>query len=80
VVAALGVGRHVMVGTAQMKIHGKITAVGNDHFAILPDDQSSTVDVAYQDVLRVGKNLGFFSTIGFIAVAVVVIIVVAKVK
>ncbi len=80
VVAALGVSSHVMVRTAEMKIHGRIEAVESDHFIILPDDQSRPVQISYHDVQQIGKNLGFFSMIGIIVVAIVVIIVVVHVK
>jgi hypothetical protein len=80
VVAALGAGSHVMARTTEEKIHGRITAVESDHFVILPDDQVKSVEISYQDVQQVGKNLGFFSTIGIIVVAIVVIIVVNKVS
>ena len=80
VVAALGVGTHVMVRTAELKIHGQIKAVEGDHFVILPDDQAASLPIAYQDVQQVGKNLGILSMIGLVTVVVVVIVVIVKVK
>jgi hypothetical protein len=80
VIAALGTGKHVMVRTASLKIHGQITSIEPDHFVILPDDQKNPVQIAYQDVQQVGKNLGILSMIGLVTVIVVVIIVIAKLK
>ena len=80
VIAALGIGNHVMVRTASMKIHGQIKSIERDHFVILPDDQNNPVQIAYQDVQQVGKNLGILSMIGLVVVIIVVIVVVAKVK
>jgi ribosome maturation factor RimP len=80
VVAALGVGTHVMVRTGEQKVHGQIRAVDGDHFVILPDDKVDTIVIAYQDVQQIGKNLGILSMIGLVVVVVVVIVVIAKVK
>jgi hypothetical protein len=80
VIAALGVGQHIMVRTAEKKIHGQIKAIERDRFTILPDDQSDPVQIAYQDVQHAGKNLGILSMIGLVTIVVVVIVVVAKVK
>ena len=80
VVAALGAGNHVMVRTSELKIHGQIMAVELDHFLILPDNQAKPVEIAYQDVHQVGKNLGILSMIGLATVIIVVIVLVAKLK
>jgi hypothetical protein len=80
VIVALGVGQHVMVRTAEMKIHGQITAVDRDHFVVLPDDQANPVQIAYQNVEQAGKNLGILSTIGLIVVAIAVIAIVGWAK
>ncbi len=80
VIAALGVGQHIMVRTAERKIHGQIKAVELDHFIILPDDRNAPVQIAYQDVQQAGKNLGILSMIGLVVVVVVVIVIVSKVK
>jgi ribosome maturation factor RimP len=80
VVAGLGIGTHVMVRTGESKIHGQIRTIEGDHFLILPDDKADPVAIAYQDVRQVGKNLGILSTIGLVAVIVVAIVVIAKVK
>ncbi len=80
VVAALGVGTHVMVRTGELKIHGQIRAIEGDHFVILPDDDVNPMAIAYQDVQQVGKNLGILSMIGLVVVVIVVIVVIAKVK
>jgi hypothetical protein len=80
VVAALGIGTHVIVRTADLKVHGQIKAIESDRFVLLPDDQAGSLPIAYQDVQQVGKNLGILSMIGLVTVVVVVIVVVAKVK
>jgi hypothetical protein len=80
VVAALGVGTHVVVRTAELKIHGQIKAVEGDHFVILPDDQATSLPIAYRDVQQVGKNLSTLSMIGLVTVVVVAIVVIVKVK
>jgi hypothetical protein len=80
VIAALGTGNHVVVRTSDLKIHGQIMAVEQDRFVILPDDQPKPVEIAYQDVQQVGKNLGILSMIGLVTVVIIVIVVVAKLK
>lgn len=80
VIAALGIGKHVMVRTDTMKFHGQIRAIEPDHFIILPDDAQAPIAIAYQDVHQVGKNLGFLSAIGLVVVVIVVLVVIAKVK
>ena len=80
VVAALGVGTHVMVRTGELKLHGQIRAIEGEHFVILPDGSVDPMVIAYQDVQQIGKNLGILSTIGLVVVVIVAIVVIAKVK
>ena len=77
VIVALGTGKHVMVRTAEMKIHGQIMAVERDHFVILPDDQTNSVNIAYQDVQQVGKNLGILSTITLVVLVIAVVAIIS---
>ncbi len=79
-IAGLGIGRHIVVQTGDTKIHGHIRTIEMDHFVIAPDDEANLIALQYQDVRQVGKNLGVLSTIGLVAIIIVAIVVVAKVK
>jgi hypothetical protein len=58
VLVALGVGRHIMVKTtAGEEYHGNILTIGNDSFKILPDHQSSSVEIPNDETLQLGPNL-----------------------
>jgi len=54
----LGVGRHVMVKTAEAKeYHGNIVALGAESFTLLPDRTSQPVQIAYHDVQEMGSSM-----------------------
>jgi ribosome maturation factor RimP len=77
VVLGLGVGKHIMVKTADGKeYHGLIVAIEEGGFAVMPDQQATPVQIAYNDVLQVGPNLSTFAKVA-IVVAVAVAIFVA---
>jgi ribosome maturation factor RimP len=64
VVAALGVGQHIVVKESGAKsIHGHIQAIDEERFVLLPDDSTAPVTIAYSDVRHVEKNLSFGATI-----------------
>jgi ribosome maturation factor RimP len=78
-VVQLGVGEHIMVQISPTeKVHGHIREIHDNHFVILPDGQTSTLDVPYDSIRKVNKNLSFGATIVIlagIAVAAVLILV-----
>ncbi len=78
-VVQLGVGEHIMVQTGpDTKLRGHIREIHGDHFVILPDNQNAAVQVPYQNILKVNKNMSFGATIAVlvgIAAAVVLILV-----
>ncbi len=68
VVLGLGVGHHIQVKTtAGREYHGNIQVIDSDSFTMLPDHQTSTVQIAFADVQYVEQNL---STGAKIAIAV----------
>jgi hypothetical protein len=79
-VLSLGLGRHAVVKFSGREFHGNIQTIGPDTFTILPDHETSPVQIAYRDVDYLEKNLSFGATIvlvALIAAAVVVVSVVA---
>jgi hypothetical protein len=77
VVVGLGLGHHIMVKTAaEQELHGNIQAIESDHFTVLPDHQSATVQIAYSDITQLGPNLSRGKKIAIIAIAAAVIAIV----
>jgi ribosome maturation factor RimP len=78
-VVQLGVGEHIMVQTGpDTKLRGHIREIHDDHFVILPDNQNAPVQVPYNNILKVNKNLSLGGTIAVlvgIAAAVAVILI-----
>jgi small nuclear ribonucleoprotein (snRNP)-like protein len=71
VVLGLGVGRHIQVKTTTGKeYHGDIQAVDTETFTMLPDRQTSSVEISFSQVQYAEQNLSKFAKIA-IAVAVV---------
>ena len=81
VVDALGVGKHIMVKTFGAKeFRGRIQAIEQDSFSLLPDRQSMPVQIAYNEVSQVGENLSERAKIAIwvgVAVAVTIAIIAA---
>src|SRR2546425_7631816 len=51
VVLALGVGKHVVVNsTAGREVHGLIQAIEPGYFSVIPDRETTPVQIAYSDV------------------------------
>ncbi len=78
-VVQLGVGEHIMVQTGpDTKLRGHIREIHDDHFVILPDHQNAAVQVPYNSILKVNKNLSLGGTIavlvGIAAVVAVILI------
>ncbi len=77
VVAGLGAGHHIVVKTTDGKeYHGNIQMIGEDHFVVVPDHQTASVQIAYTQVHYVEQNL---SKGAKIAIVVAVVVVVAAV-
>ncbi len=78
-VVQLGIGEHIMVkvGPTQ-QVRGHIRQIDNDYFVIQPDGQTQTLQVPYNNILKVNKNLSLgakIAIVGGIAAAVVLIVV-----
>lgn len=84
VVAGLGVGRHIVVKTtAGEEYHGTIQLLGAENFSMLPDHQTTPVQIAYDEILQTGPNLSKGAKIAIgvgVAVAVLIIVAVIAVK
>jgi hypothetical protein len=84
-VLGLGAGHHIVVKTTEGKeYHGNIQVIGEDHFVIVPDHQTGSVQIAYTQVRYVEQNLSKAAKITIVVgvilvVAVVVTVVVVKV-
>jgi hypothetical protein len=60
------------------KVRGHIVEIHDDHFIILPDRQTSTLNVPYSSIWKVNKNLSAGATLAILAgigAAVVLILV-----
>jgi ribosome maturation factor RimP len=76
VVEALGVGRHAVVKSmAAQEYHGNIQAIERDSFTLLPDHQTTPVQMQFNEVREVGPNLSKGAKVA-IAVAVLITVVV----
>ena len=70
-VLGLGVGHHIQVKTTTGKeYHGNIQTIDTDTFTMLPDRQTSAVQISFSEVQYVEQNL---SKVAKIAIAVVVV-------
>jgi len=74
-VVGLGVGEHIMVKfDGNQELHGNIQTIGMDRFTLLPDNQTTPVEIAYGSIQVVHKNLSAGGTlvlvIGIVAAAV----------
>lgn len=77
VVLGLGVGHHIQVKTtAGKEYHGNIHAIDSDAFSMLPDRETTPVQIAFADVRYVESNLG---KVAKIAIAVVVGLAIASI-
>ena len=75
-VLGLGVGHHIQVKiTTGKEYHGKIQSIDTDAFTMLPDRQTSAVQISFSEVQSVEQNLSKGAKI-VIAVAVVATIAV----
>jgi len=80
VVAELGVGHHIMVKTSEAKeYHGNIVAIAADSFTVLPDHTTAPVQVAYNNVQRMGPNpdVGTWVAVGILAAIAIAVIYLA---
>jgi hypothetical protein len=70
-VLGLGVGRHIQVRTtAGDSYHGNIQTIDADTFTMLPDHETTPVEIPFAQVKYVEQNL---STAAKVAIAVVVV-------
>ena len=78
-VVQLGIGQHIMVKVSPtQEVRGHIRQIDNDYFVIQPDGQTQTLQVPYNNILKVNKNLSLgakIAIVGGIAAAVVLIVV-----
>jgi ribosome maturation factor RimP len=80
VVAALGVGKHIVVKTSGgQEFHGHIQLIEPDHFTMLPDRAAAPVRIAYGEVRYVEKNISLGSTIVLVVLIVAAVVVVSAV-
>ena len=80
VVAALGVGKHIVVNTSGgQEFHGHIQLIEPDHFTMLPDRAAAPVQIAYSEVQYVEKNISLGSTIVLVVLIAAAVVVVSAV-
>ena len=78
VVAGLGVGHHIVVKTTEgREYHGNIQMIGEDHFAMVPDHQTASVQIAYTQVHYVEQNLSKGAKIAIVVAVVLAVVVIA---
>jgi ribosome maturation factor RimP len=76
-VLSLGAGRHVVVKFSGRELHGHIQTIDADTFTLLPDHQTTSVQIAYRDVAYLEKNLSFGATIVLVVLIVAVVAVIS---
>ena len=75
VVAALGAGHHIVVKTTEgREYHGNIQMIGEDHFVMVPDHQTASVQIAYTQVHYVEQNLSKGAKIAIVVVVVLAVV------
>ena len=80
VVAALGVGKHIVVKTTGgQEFHGHIQVIEPDRFTMLPDRAAAPVQIAYNEVRYVEKNISLGSTIVLVVLIAAAVVVVSAV-
>ena len=78
VVAGLGVGHHIVVKTTEgREYHGNIQMIGEDHFVMVPDHQTASVQIAYTQVHYVEQNLSKGAKIAIVVAVVLAVVVIA---
>lgn len=80
VVVNLGVGRHAVVKFSGRELHGNIQAIAATHFTLLPDHEAAPVEIPYDQVRYVEKNITLGSTIVLVVLIVAAVAVIAAVK
>ncbi len=81
VVAALGVGKHIVVKTTGGKeFHGNIQVIEPEHFTMLPDQAAAPVQIAYGEVKYVEKNLSLGATIVLVVLIAAAVIVISATR
>jgi hypothetical protein len=77
-VAGLGVGHHIVVKTTEgREYHGNIQMIGEDHFVMVPDHQTASVQIAYTQVHYVEQNLSKGAKIAIVVAVVLAVVVIA---
>jgi ribosome maturation factor RimP len=84
VVEALGVGRHAVAKTtAAQEYHGTIQTIERDSFTLLPDHQTTAVQIQFNEVRELGPNLSKGAKVAIVvgvvlATLVVVVLVIGS--
>jgi ribosome maturation factor RimP len=79
-VLGLGIGHHIQVKTTTGKeYHGNIQTIDTDTFTMLPDRQTSPVQITFSQVQYVEQNLGKVALIAIAVVAAATIAIVVLV-
>jgi ribosome maturation factor RimP len=77
VVAGLGAGHHIVVKTTDGNTyHGNIQMIGEDHFVMVPDHQTASVQIAYTQVHYVEQNLSKGAKIAIVLAVVLAVVVI----
>ena len=81
VVAGLGVGHHIVVKTTDgREYHGNIQVIAEDHFVMVPDNQTASVQIAYTQIHYLEQNLSKSAKIAIVVVVVVVVVTLVAVS
>jgi len=79
VVANLGVGRHAVVKFSGRELHGNIQAIDAASFTLVPDRETAAVEIPYDQVRYVEKNITLGTTIVLVVLIVAAVAVIADV-
>ncbi len=80
VVVSLGVGRHAVVRFNGRELHGNIQSIEETHFTLMPDHETAPVEVPFDQVRYVEKNITLGSTVVLVVLIVAAVVVIGAVR
>jgi ribosome maturation factor RimP len=79
VVVGLGVGRHAVVKFSGRELHGNIQSIDETHFTLMPDHETAPVEIPFDQVRYVEKNITLGSTIVLVVLIVAAVVAIGAV-
>jgi hypothetical protein len=79
-VVGLGVGRHAVVRFAGKELHGNIQSIAEASFTLMPDHDTAPVQISFDQVRYVEKNITLGTTIVLVILIVAAVVVIGAVR